>query len=508
MHVYKTGHGTRVLLMLAMTVLAVAAIFYGLGALEGWGRALAVGLAVGLLLISSWVLVWVLRRNEERLRARALNDTLTDLPNRSSFVERVEYALTQAARESRSIGVLLVDLDDFEEINHTLGHEAGDRLLAAVGERLAAAVRPGGFAARLCGDEFAVLLEDLPDKDSAASAAERIGEALKAPIEAGGGEVLVSASIGVTVADPEQEKSPEDLLREADVAMHVAKRKGKAGHKMFDPGADTTTSGRALAEAEMRRAVEEGEFRVHYQPMVALGTGKVRGLEALVRWQHPVYGLISPEEFVPLAEQTGLIVPIGRWVLREACRQAKLWHQEHPGNPPLMLSVNVSARQFGKPNLAEEILRTLQSCGLDPQYLILEITEGVMVHDVSAASALRELRGRGIRFAMDDFGTGYSNLSYVKRLPVGIIKIDHSYVSGLGNDAEDTAIVHATAAFAKALGLGLIAEGIENAEQLARLRELGCELGQGYHFARPLPSEEVPEFLEAHLQRSATTGPG
>jgi len=503
MRVYRSGHGARVLLMLAMTVLAVAAIFYGLGALEGWGRVLAIGLAAGLLLTSSWVLVWVLRRNEERLRARAFNDSLTDLPNRSSFVERVDRALSQAARESRSIAVLLVDLDDFEEINHTLGHEVGDRLLAAVGERLE---ESGGFAARLCGDEFAVLLGDIPDKSSVASAAQRIGEALKAPIEVDGSEVLASASIGVAVADPEQEDGPEDLLRKADVAMHAAKRKGKARHKVFDPGADTTTSGRAVAEAEMRRAVEEGQFRVHYQPLVALGTGKVRGFEALVRWQHPVYGLISPEDFVPLAEQTGLIVSIGRWVLREACRQAKLWQEEHPSNPPLLLSVNVSARQFARANLAEEILRTLDSCGLDPRHLILEITEGVMVHDVSSASALRELKGSGIRLAMDDFGTGYSNLSYVKRLPVGIIKIDRSYVSGLGNDAEDTAIVHATAAFAKALGLGLMAEGIENAEQLARLREVGCELGQGHHFAKPLPSEEVPAFLNAH--RSTIIGSG
>jgi diguanylate cyclase (GGDEF)-like protein len=499
--VYKSGHGARVLLMLAMTVVAVAVIFYGLGVLEGWGRALAVGLAVGVLLISSWVLVWVLRRNEERYRARALNDSLTGLPNRSSFVERLDRALTEHG--SRHIAILLVDLDDFEEINHTLGYEAGDRLLAAVGERLEDS---GSFAARLCGDEFAVLLGEVPEKSTAAAAAQRIGESLKAPIEVDESEVLVSASIGAAVADPKQVDGSEHLLRQADVAMHAAKRKGKARHKVFDPGADTTTSGRSVAEAELRRAIEAGEFRVHYQPLVSVGTGRVRGLEALVRWQHPVYGLISPEEFVPLAEQTGLIVPIGRWVLREACRQLKLWQDEHPSNPPLLLSVNVSARQFGQPNLAREILSTLQRSGLDPRHLILEITEGVMVHDASAVSALQELKGSGIRFAMDDFGTGYSNLSYVKRLPIGIIKIDRSYVRGLGDDAEDTAIVHATAAFAKALGLGLMAEGIENAEQLTLLREMGCELGQGHHFAKPLPGEEVPAFLDAH--RSTIIGSG
>jgi diguanylate cyclase (GGDEF)-like protein len=506
MRVYRSGHAARVSLMLAMTVLAVVAIAYGLGALEGWGRALAVGLAAGLLLSSSWVLVWVLRQNEERLRARALNDSLTDLPNRTSFVERLDHALARTSGGSRPIAVLLVDLDDFEEINHTLGHEAGDRLLAAVGERLAGSVRPEGYAARLCGDEFAVLFSDIPDRSSATSAAERVGEALRAPIEVEGSEVLLSASIGVAI--PEEEDGPEDLLRKADVAMHAAKRKGKARHKVFDRGADTTTSGRSLAEADMRRAVEEEQFRVHYQPLVALGTGKVRGLEALVRWQHPVYGSMSPEEFVPLAEQMGLIVPIGRWVLREACRRMSLWQEEHPSDPPLMLNVNVSARQFRQPNLAAEILRTLEGSGLGPHQLILEITEGVMVHDASAASTLRELQGSGIRFAMDDFGTGYSNLSYVKRLPVHILKIDRSYVSGLGSDAEATAIVHATAAFAKALGLGLIAEGIENAEQVARLREVGCELGQGHHFARPLPSEEVSAFLREHLHRSTIVGSG
>ena len=496
MRVYRSGHGARVLLMLAMTVLAVAAIVYGLGALEDWGRALAVGLAAGLLLISSWVLVWALRRNEERLRTRALTDALTDLPGRAPFVERLDRALSDGG--SRSAAVLLVDLDDFEEINHSLGHEAGDRLLAAVGERLAETVGSEGFVARLCGDEFAVLLRDAPDRSSAGSAAERIGEALKAPIEVEGGEVLVSASIGVTVAGQEREEGSLDLLREADVAMHAAKTRGKARHKVFDPGAETTSSRRSIAEAELRRAVEEDQFRVHYQPLVSLVSGRVRGVEALVRWQHPVYGLIYPEEFVPLAEQTGLIVAIGRFVMREACRQARLWQEEHPSEVPLMLSINVSARQFGQPNLAAEVLRALDGSGLDPRHLILEITEGVMVHDVSAHAALLELKRSGIRLAMDDFGTGYSNLSYVKRLPVGIIKIDRSYVSGLGSDAEDTAIVNATVAFAKALGLGLIAEGIETAEQLARLREVGCELGQGHHFAKPLPSDEIPAFLEAN----------
>ena len=493
-------------MVLALTVLVVAATVYGLGATESWRGTLAVAVAAGALLALSWMLVGVLRQKEERLHHRTHYDPLTNLPNRSKFVDRVHDALDRAARRSRSIAVLVVDLDDFEEINHSLGHEAGDQLLAAAGERIEASVRPGGAVARLCSDEFAVLLEDVTDQRSAVYAAKRIGEEVRTPTEVDGSEVLVSASIGVAIGGSSQEAGPEDLLRNADVAMHAAKRKGKARYRVFDPGADTTTSGRSLVEADMRRAIEEGEFRVHYQPLVELRSGRVCGFEALLRWQHPIYGLILPGEFVPLAEQTGLIVPIGRWVLQEACRQVRLWQNEHPGPPPLTLNVNVSARQFGQPNLTEEFLSILEKSELDPHHLQLEITESVMVYDVSASVALGELKSAGVKLAMDDFGTGYSNLSYVKRLPVDTLKIDRSYVRGLGRNAEDTAIVHATVAFAKALGLSLAAEGIENTGQLARLRDLGCELGQGYNFAKPLPSQEVPAFLSAHLHDSTTTG--
>jgi len=286
-------------------------------------------------------------------------------------------------------------------------------------------------------------------------------------------------------------------LREADVAMHEAKRKGKACHKVFDPSASTTTSGRLLAETELRRAVSEGEFVLHYQPLVALDTGKIRGVEALVRWQHPTYGLVLPGEFVALAEHTGLIAPIGRWVLEEACHQVRLWQDRHPSNPPLALSVNVSAHQLRRPNLVEEVFGVLKSTGLAPHHLRLEITESVAVHDTSSAAALQRLKGAGIGLVMDDFGTGYSNLSYLKRLPIDTLKIDRSYVNGLASGTEDTAIVHATVAFAKALDLAVVAEGIENDEQRAWLAELGCELGQGYYFAKPLPSDEVAELLYA-----------
>lgn len=505
----KFGGGRATRASITVAVLIVVGFFYGFRATESWRMVFVVALAVALLLALFWAFARTRSRRKERFRHRALRDSLTNLLNRSSFEERTEHALVRAARESRSVAVLVVDLDDFEEVNHGLGHEAGDRLLTVVGRRLEESVSPiGGTVARLCGDEFAVLLEDVPGRVPAA-AAKRIEKVLKVPVELGAGEVLVSASVGVAVGVPgEQDDDPKGLLRKADAAMHAAKRKGKARHKIYDPGADTTTSGRLLAEVEMRRAIEKGELRVYYQPLVELGSGKVRGVEALVRWQHPVYGLVPPGEFVPLAEQTGLITPIGRWVLEEACRQVRLWQKEHPDDPPLELSANVSPHQFRQANLAQEVLRILERAGLDPRYLKLEITESVMVQEAAAEAALQELKDSGVKLAMDDFGTGYSNLSYVKRLPVDTLKIDRSYVAGLGTNAEDTAIVHATVVFAEALGLKVTAEGIENAEQMARLRELGCELGQGYHFSKPLPGEQVQEFLMAYPIRPPATDSG
>jgi diguanylate cyclase (GGDEF)-like protein len=409
-------------------------------------------------------------------------------------MDRAEQAILQAARRSSSIAVLLVDVDDFEEINCSLGHEAGDQLLAIVSERLKASVGPEGTVARLGCDEFPILLDYVPNENAAVSAAERIQKALEAPLRLDGTEVLISVSVGISIGSSEQDE-PEGLLREAYVAMRVAKKKGKARHKMFDRDGNTTTSKRSLAESEMRRAIKEEEFQVYYQPQVALDSEKICGVEALMRWQHPVYGMIPPNDFIPLAEQTGLITHLGRWILREACRQVRLWQEERPSDPPLMLSVNVSACQFRQPNLAKEILRTLEETGLKPGHLKLEITESVMMHDVPTIGTLQELKGAGSELVMDDFGTGYSNLSYLKRLPIDSLKIDRSYISGLGSDAGDTAIVHATIAFARALGLNITAEGIQNTQQLAELKELGCELGQGYHFAKPLPKDEVAQLL-------------
>jgi len=501
---FSSGRQDRVLVQLAVATLITSVVFCIVAGLTDSKVVLALVFALVVLLSLSWMYVRMRRQKDEYLRYHATHDPITNLPCRSFFTDRVEGALERAGEGSDPFAVVFIDLDDFKEINHSLGYEAGDKLLADVAHRLRASLRPGDTIARLGGDEFIVLLENVPDKRSAISVAERIEEALEIPFGLEGSEALVSASVGITMSEGSGRGGVENLLREANVAMCEAKKKGKSRYRVFDPKAETTTGGRLVQEAEMRRAIKEKELRVYYQPLVSLDTGNICGVEALVRWQHPLYGLIPPGEFIPLAEQTGLIEHVGRWVLNEACRQVRLWQEERGIDQTLTLSVNISACQFQQPNLVQEVRKTLQETGLAPHDLKLEITESIMMHDASAISALRELKGLGVRIAMDDFGTGYSSLSYLKRFPIDTLKIDRSYVDGLGNDAGDTAIVHATIAFAKSLNLSVTAEGIENAGQLARLRELGCELGQGYHFAKPLPSEKARELLVSGLLPSGS----
>ena len=432
---------------------------------------------------------------EERLAHQAFHDPLTGLPNRALFLDRLEHALTRAARHDEAIAVLFLDLDRFKVINDSLGHEVGDQLLIAAAARLQGCLRAEDTVARLGGDEFTILLETLDDSRDAVRVAQRITEALQAPVTIGEQELFVTTSIGIALSNG-RHTSPSALLRDADTAMYRAKQAGKARCEVFDPSMNTAAVERLALETDLRRALERGEFELHYQPKVELATGRLAGLEALVRWRHPQRGLVSPAQFIPLAEETGLIVPLGRWVLAEACRQVRVWQAGVPTAPPLTLSVNLSAREFLQPDLVDEVARVLRDSRLAPGSLKLEITESVlMAEPLFSNGTLQALKRLGVQLVVDDFGTGYSSLGYLKGLPVDMLKIDRTFVAGLGQDAGDTAIVEAVITLARTLGLTVTAEGVERVEQLMQLRDLGCQLGQGYYFARPLPSAAVDALL-------------
>ncbi|MBX6342555.1 MAG: EAL domain-containing protein, partial [Thermomicrobiaceae bacterium] len=393
------------------------------------------------------------------------------------------------------VAVIFLDLDDFKVINDSLGHKAGDQLLVEVGRRLQGCIRHGDTVARLGGDEFTVLLEDIDDIQRAVDVADRIADALSAPFDLDGYEVFVSTSIGIArrVAPGD---GPDDLLRNADVALYDAKNQGKNRHAVFDPAMTSRAWERIALEADLRHALERGQLRVHYQPVVDLVGGRIVEVEALVRWQHPERGLLPPADFIPLAEETGLIVPIGQWVLTEAARQVRAWQLAHPTEPPLVLAVNLSVRQFQQPDLVDDIARILAQEGLPPTSLKLELTESAALRDeAQAVATLQALRALGVHLAFDDFGTGYSAVSYLRRFPVDTLKIDRSFVDGLGVDPDDTAIVRGVVAFAKMLNLRVTAEGVETAEQLGELRTVGCDCGQGYYIARPLPAEDLGALL-------------
>jgi diguanylate cyclase (GGDEF)-like protein/PAS domain S-box-containing protein len=434
---------------------------------------------------------------QQQLEHQAFHDPLTKLPNRVLFMDRLDHALARATRRATAIAVIFLDLDDFKVVNDSLGHKAGDQLLVTLGERLRSCLRAGDTASRLGGDEFTVLLEDIPDSEDAVIVAARIAEQLQDPFDLDGHEVFITTSIGIAISTSPQDGA-DDLLRNADVALYEAKAKGKGGYALFDPSMNHRAWERLQMESDLRRAIEREEFRVYYQPLVELGTGKISGVEALVRWEHPQRGLLTPSHFIPLAEETGLVVPIGQWVLEEACRQVRMWQPQYLTDPPLALSVNLSAKQFQHPELVEDVYLTLKETGLAPRHLKLEITESVAMEnsDLTVAT-LWKLKDLGIHLAIDDFGTGYSTLSYLKHCPADTLKIDRSFVDGLGRTQEDTAIVRAVIAFAKALNLSVTAEGIETAEQLNRLQALGCDQGQGYYFAKPLSVEEISALFAA-----------
>ncbi len=425
---------------------------------------------------------------------QAFHDSLTGLASRALFLDRLQHGLSGAARSLTTVGLLFIDLDRFKMVNDTLGHAAGDLLLVEVAERVRGCLRASDTAARFGGDEFAVLLQGTSEK-GAAIVADRIIEAVRSPYAIGGREVFVDASIGIALSDPSLMDAHE-LLRAADVAMYQAKRNGKGRHELFEPSMHSALMERLELEADLRRAIDGQEFVLHYQPIVALDSGRVIGVEALLRWDHPRRGMVSPLDFIPFAEETGLILPLGQWVMEQACKQAKAWQDERPTDPPLTVSVNLSARQLEQRDVAQRVAEALLASGLDPSCLVLEITETLLLEDAAeTVERLSELRQVGVRVAIDDFGTGYSSLSYLRQFPVDILKIDKSFVDGIGSGAEESAFARAIVRLGQTLHLEMIAEGIEHPGQVVELRRAHCQLGQGYFFSRPLPAEQISALL-------------
>jgi len=432
---------------------------------------------------------------QARLAHQAAHDALTGLPNRVFFLDRAGHALDRTRRSHSSVAVLFCDLDGFKVVNDSLGHDAGDRLLGELARRMQEVVRPGDTVARFGGDEFTVLCESIADEADALAIAERVGRVAATPFALGDAEVLVTMSIGIALGSDARVR-PEALIENADVAMYRAKARGGNRREVFDRGMRARAKRRLAVHSALHRAVERGELRVFYQPLVWLANRRPVGAEALVRWQHPDRGLLGAQEFIALAEETGLIVPIGSYVLREACQEAERWRAASPGREPLCIKVNLSARQVADPNLTEVVAGVLGDTGVVPASVCLEIAESVLMeHAESTGTVLRELKSLGVSLAVDDFGTGYSSLVHLKRVQVDELKVDRSFVAGLLGNAEDAVVVAAVVNLAHTLGVKAVAEGVESSGQLARLLELGCDIGQGYHFGRPMP----PESMALHL---------
>jgi diguanylate cyclase (GGDEF)-like protein len=432
---------------------------------------------------------------QDQLAHEASHDPLTGLVNRAVFLDRLGHALARMSLHHEQTAILFLDLDNFKVVNDSLGHRCGDNLLIAVGQRLERCIRPSDTVARLGGDEFTVLLEDLQDATEAARIAEQIMACLQAPVSIDDREIVVTASIGIALSGPKHDKADE-LLREADLAMYRAKEMGKARYQLFEPALNDRVLARLEMEHDLRRAIEHQEFVIHYQPMVTLASGRIMAMEALVRWHHPRRGLIRPADFIPLAEETGLILPIGSWVLAEACREAQAWQEARAGQEPLVVSVNLSIRQFQDSGIVTEVATVLRQTGLDPRCLLLELTESQVMDDPELIVAtLEELKGLGVLVAIDDFGAGYASLGYLRRLPVNVLKIDRSLTSQLGHDPTESEIVAAVIKLALALGMQTTVEGVESVVQVRELQALGCDFAQGYYFGRPLPAQATLQFL-------------
>jgi diguanylate cyclase (GGDEF)-like protein/PAS domain S-box-containing protein len=430
---------------------------------------------------------------EDQLAHQAFHDPVTNLANRALFSDRVQHALVRAQRAAATVAVMFIDLDDFKTVNDSLGHPAGDRVLCSVAQRLTATVRPTDTVARFGGDEFAVLLDGVQDSSDAADAAMRVIRSIESAVEIDGKQVFPRASVGICLVTPDVvAPSAEELLRNADVAMYMAKRDSKGSYRVFEPAMHERVLERLELRSDLQRAIESDQLEVHYQPVVRLEQGEIYGVEALLRWRHPTRGLIQPDQFIPLAEETGLIIPIGRWVLQKACAKgAALWEQ-FPRQRGLTISVNLSVRQLQSETIVSDVKGALASSTLPPEALVLEITESVMLADAElAVQRLKDLKALGVRLAMDDFGTGYSSLSYLGSFPVDILKMDRSFLASRENDALAAAII----ALGENLTLEVVAEGIEHPEQAASLQDLGCNLGQGFLFARPLDEAALAAYL-------------
>lgn len=429
----------------------------------------------------------------ERIAYLAYYDDLTGLPSRILFKDRLSQACIEANRKERLVGVMFLDIDNFKDVNNTLGHEAGDALLKSAAKRLEGCFRPGDTVARLGGDEFAVLLADVGHVDDVVQVAQHVADSFKAPFDIFGHEVFVTFSLGITLY-PFDDGSIENLMRNADSAMYAAKIAGRNCYRFYAASMTSRAMERLALQAELRHALDHGDFILHYQPQLEIANNHITGVEALVRWRHPEKGVISPAQFIPVAEETGLIVPLGEWVLRTACLQGNAWHKQ--GMTQVRMAVNISARQFKDPLFSQRILEIISETGFDPHYLELEITESILVGGMeSVSSILNDLKRSGIMISLDDFGTGYSSLSYLKRFPIDKLKIDKSFVRDVLTDANDDSLVRAIIAMARALQLSAIAEGVETQEQLDFLVANGCDGVQGYHIGRPMPAEQAADLI-------------
>jgi diguanylate cyclase (GGDEF)-like protein len=429
----------------------------------------------------------------------AFHDALTGLPNRQLFSDRVNHSLARSRRHGSVLAVLFLDLDNFKVVNDSLGHDIGDQMLVAVAGRLLRCLREEDTAARLGGDEFAILLEDITDMDDASDVAARILTALSDPFVLNGQEVFAAASIGIAISDNTY-RSVDELLRDADVAMYGAKRAGRARFAHYEPSMGENALQRLELEIDLRYAIERDELVLHYQPVLNISIdpeGELTGFEALMRWEHPTRGLVAPGDFIPIAEETGLIVELGRWAVERACVQMIEWERTYPDAPWFAISVNISGRQFSDASFVGDVASILAATGVDPFRLIIEITESQMMDDVpSSIRTLRGLRELGVQLAVDDFGTGYSSLSSLRHLPVNHLKIDRSFIETVGTDSDDSIIISGIIGLTHGLGLSAVAEGIETAEQLAKVRDLGCNYAQGFYFSRPLPPGDLTHFLQ------------